>query len=130
MSDFARLFTFEGRLNRFVYFKHSLLTGFVFVVPWIIVIAVLSRLEIENVQILEILVSALFIAAYAVFTASLVVRRLHDMGLSGWWGLLAAAALLALIPLSPTIADTGSLIASFVLLFSPGQSRTNRFETA
>lgn len=60
------------------------------------------------------LVPTLFLLAMVLPGAAACVRRLHDIGKSGWWGLLSLIPVFGWIPL-------------FVLLFRDGERAPNRF---
>lgn len=62
------------------------------------------------------LVSLVVIFLLAIYLIGLMVRRLHDMGLSGWW------AVFSLVPV-------GNLLLMLYLLLGDGSSTVNRFGT-
>ncbi len=59
----------------------------------------------------------------------LASRRLHDLGLAGWWTALLWALFLAAWPQGPAHAVGAVLLATCVALLcaTPGQRRANRF---
>lgn len=90
-SFWEKFFSFSGRLNRLTYFLRGLVLGLIgFGVALIIVFLVMGMAG-AGMGILAlplILVAIVLGVAIFVGSLSLVVRRLHDMNLSGLWYLV------------------------------------------
>jgi len=62
-------------------------------------------------------------------TLAVLVRRLHDRNLSGWWilGFIAVATILSFIPILGQIIVLVMYIGAIVILALPGDASANRF---
>lgn len=98
------MFSFTGRINRSTFFLGMLLYA-AMVIP-IYFIPDESVAKYENDAWFTIVMLS-FVVVMLWVSASLHIRRLHDLGLSGWF------LLLMIIP-----------FASFMLLFLPGKETT------
>ena len=99
--------TADGRLNRKPYILRSLFLGVISFVVSFVIVLLAGTASTEGVRIVLQLL-------FAVPGVMLVIRRLHDLGHSGWW------CLLGLIPLV-------NLILGIYLLFFKGNTGPNRF---
>ena len=99
--------TADGRLNRKPYILRSLFLGLISFVVSFVIVLLAGTASTEGVRIVLQLL-------FAVPGVMLVIRRLHDLGHSGWW------CLLGLIPLV-------NLILGIYLLFFKGETGPNRF---
>ncbi len=99
--------TADGRLNRKPYILRSLFLGVISFVVSFVIVLLAGTASAEGVGIVLQLL-------FAVPGVMLVIRRLHDLGHSGWW------CLLGLIPLV-------NLILGIYLLFFKGDTGPNRF---
>ena len=93
------IFTTEGRLNRWAYFKQSLK---------------LFGLAIIGAITAQFLIGVPILIAVCVGGYMLAIRRLHDLNKSGWW---------TLIFLIPYV----NLIFSLYVWFAPGTKGVNRY---
>ena len=82
-SGFKNSFTLSGRASRSEYW-YWVLGGFIFQIVMIVGSLVLAIIEIPVLPALMILAPILLVPG----SITLVVRRLHDVGRSGWWQLL------------------------------------------
>jgi uncharacterized membrane protein YhaH (DUF805 family) len=124
-------FRFQGRIGRRHYLFFFLALTPIVVVGGFVAIAagagppdnILSWILLAVLGITSLLV----VVAFASFT----VRRLHDLGASGWW--LSIAPLLATLatalksPLVWQVADIVSIAALALLLLIPGTRGRNRY---
>ena len=99
--------TADGRLNRKPYILRSLFLGVISFVVSFVIVLLAGTASTDGVRIVLQLL-------FAVPGVMLVIRRLHDLGHSGWW------CLLGLIPLV-------NLILGIYLLFFKGETGPNRF---
>lgn len=99
--------TADGRLNRKPYILRSLFLGVISFVVSFVIVLLAGTASTDGVRIVLQLL-------FAVPGVMLVIRRLHDLGHSGWW------CLLGLIPLV-------NLILGIYLLFFKGNTGPNRF---
>ena len=119
---FSNYATFNGRASRSEFWKFALFTVIVVVLLYLPLIAT-GGITGEPTSALTILVSAsliavgIFILATLLPYLSVLVRRLHDTGRSGWWYWIA------LVPF------VGGVIL-LILLVLPGTSADNRFGPA
>jgi uncharacterized membrane protein YhaH (DUF805 family) len=139
---YRRYFEFSGRSRRKEYWFFALFTTVVIVALSAVMVGLLAAsfqgLLQGSVNPIEAFGGAawggfaligVFIMASIVPGVAVQVRRLHDLGVSGWWypGMLVASALLGQVP------DVGSGLNSLVNLgwivwmFMPGTKGPNRF---
>lgn len=96
---------YKGRINRINY-----LVGIIIAIIVLIVIQEFIR-KIENIPLL----SGIILIVFIVYIYSLVVRRLHDTGRSGWW------ALLGFIPFA-------NCLLGLWLFFKGGEEKKNKYD--
>ena len=132
---FKRYADFQGRSRRMEYWMFALLNIIVAIVlmtPFIIGLAGTAALDPAAVDVdplgavgtfgmIGLGVYGLYALAVLIPSIAVVVRRLHDRDMSGWWYLGAAVA--SIIPLVGFIAS----IAFLVIMFLPGTAGPNRF---
>lgn len=101
------MFSYKGRINRTTFLLGNILLLALALPIYSINEDYLEKLEANGV----IIIGVLFIALCAIyFSVCLVIRRLHDLGLSGWFSFLA---------LLPGM--------EFVLMLIPGQKSKNNY---
>jgi uncharacterized membrane protein YhaH (DUF805 family) len=126
-------FSFRGRLNRAGYWRAVLI-----VIPVLIVVSPRVLIQTMDTNILEI-VREIVRTILTFSLLGILVKRLHDMDLRGWWVLvlvLIAAFISAIVEIF--IYSTGEpirylapLIAIAILLgLLPGTDGPNRFDIA
>ena len=90
--------TLNGRASRR---QFALFTIFAFMCTFTLLFATVITSMYEDVNPLAALVVLLIVPAtlltLAIAQSTLIVRRLHDAGLSAWWTLLAAVPLLGVL---------------------------------
>ena len=131
---FKRYFDFQGRSRRMEYWSFALLLFVVYVVLLGIMMAggfslaalsgdpaAAASATMGPVFCIGAGLLGLFGLAIIIPSIAVVVRRLHDRDMSGWWylGMIVAA----MIPFVGFIAS----IAFLVLMFLPGTPGPNRF---
>jgi len=136
------LFSFEGRLGRLAAWRRPIPLGIFSTLALVAMMLFLPDPWLARIGILPLFGGLLLINWLAL--TSVIVRRLHDIGLSGWWiltypavlGGFAAGALYCLGLSSPFEFLAPALFAGCVLtilvalwvLFGvPGQGHDNRF---
>jgi uncharacterized membrane protein YhaH (DUF805 family)/Tfp pilus assembly major pilin PilA len=130
-TDEIRFFDYYSRIGRLRYFAYGM-GMFFLIVPVLIVAGMLWAFK------MPLLAGLLLIAAYLfmiIMGFVFGVRRLHDLGWSGWWILISGVSLvcsllnLAGVLSGPLVALVGLAIFIFylVLLFAPGTQGENRF---
>jgi uncharacterized membrane protein YhaH (DUF805 family) len=132
MSDLLqRYFSFDGRLARVPFFVRDVYLGIVGLVAFFATIPLFSNGS-RGLWWTAAAVNAVVLTAVAVSTTSLIVRRLHDLGLSGYHAIWVGAAELGWTILSygPDYAILLGLpllgIGLWLLLY-PGNPGENRF---
>jgi uncharacterized membrane protein YhaH (DUF805 family) len=126
-----RYFSFDGRLARLRFFARNIALG---IGPGVLFIASLPLFSTDT-QLGFWAGVLLVIAGFALFAvglASLTVRRLHDLGLSGYhaiWAVAAQAGLVVLPYASPAKSLFAVPLAAVWLWISfwPGSRTANRF---
>jgi uncharacterized membrane protein YhaH (DUF805 family) len=131
---FKRYFDFKGRSRRMEYWSFALLVLVVYIVLLGIMMAggfslaalsgdpaAAAGLEMGPVFYIGAGLLGLFGLAIIIPSIAVVVRRLHDRDMSGWWYL--GFILASMIPIVGIIAG----IAMQVLLLLPGTVGPNRF---
>ena len=89
-SFLKKFFTLKGRLNRWAYFKYSLILSILPIVL-IILLAALSKSINSSLGItfygigLPEVILLICILTFIIGGVILPVRRLHDLNLNGWW---------------------------------------------
>ena len=153
MKPMDLLFTFRGRIPRMPFFLGSLAIGAIWLfLVTIGIIAAFGMADMDGAYGMDQLMR-LFSAGAVVFllmtpfflvlaysNVCLVVKRLHDLGASGWFALpliFGGFMLLPLITISPEVFVTTSnifglvqLVGYLVLLLMPGQSVANSYGEA
>lgn len=94
-SAFSNYANFSGRASRSQYWWFALFTSIVGFV-WSFIVGILSAIQGWDIATVYV-VTYLPVLAFLLPSWSLAVRRLHDIGKSGWW------IFLALIPLVGSI---------------------------
>lgn len=127
-----RYFSFHGRLARLPFFIRGVYLSIAMTVVMIASIPLFANgSRVLWWAGLAVLIGG--IGAIAASEVSLTVRRLHDLGLSGYHVIWVAAADVAGSILSYSDNDTALYVAlpllaiGLWLLFWPGQAGTNRF---
>jgi uncharacterized membrane protein YhaH (DUF805 family) len=126
-----RYFSFDGRLARLRFFARNIALG---IGPGVLFIASLPLFSTDT-QLGFWAGVLIVIAAFALFAAglaSLTVRRLHDLGLSGYHAIWAVAAQagLVVLPYAPPAKSLFAVPLAAVWLwisFWPGSRTANRF---
>ena len=91
-SGFKNSFTLSGRASRSEYW-YWILGGFIFQMVMIVGSLVLAIIEIPVLPALMILAPILLVPG----SITLVVRRLHDLGMSGWMWLVGLIPIIGAI---------------------------------
>ena len=115
------VFRAEGRASRTEYFSFVLISGGVTLAVTglgvlLVPLAILARDQADLLATASGVLMVLGLAIYGLLIipgTTVLIRRLHDQGRSGWW------ILLALVP--------SGLIALFVMTLLPGDTLSNRF---
>lgn len=105
----------NGRLNRLRFITYGLLNGLFSSVPWIVAAFIGSAIHSDILGYI-VMFGLGFILSLPMTVAGymLAIRRLHDLGQTGWW---------ALITLIPYV----GIILGLVLLLAPGTVGPNRY---
>ena len=129
-----RYFSFDGRLWRIAFFIRNL---YVSIAAGVLIIASIPLFSHGSAILWWAGVAFLAVAmiACAVSLISLVVRRLHDLGLSGYhaiWvmALQVASTLLSYASDAVALASLPLALVGLWLTFWPGQKADNRFGPA
>ena len=129
-----RYLSFNGRLARVPYFSRSVYLGIAASVIFVASIALFSSGR-DLLWWIGLLCVIVCLALLAVGSASLIVRRLHDLGLSGYHAIWVAAAQVVLkassyVPLKVLLFGLPLAAIGLWLVFWPGNAQTNRFGEA
>jgi uncharacterized membrane protein YhaH (DUF805 family) len=128
-----RYLSFDGRLARLPFFIRGIYLG---IAVSIVFLTAIPLFAAESVWWwLGMLVAIAGVALFGVGEASLIVRRLHDLGLSGYHAIWVGAAEAGWFVLSygpPRAMFVGLPLAAICLwlLFWPGNGEANRFGEA
>jgi uncharacterized membrane protein YhaH (DUF805 family) len=140
MGWLAFLFSWKGRFTRLQFAIMYFASG----LPFVAIGLGAMFLSDLRPDIPRDLTTAIFVTGYALsayLQTGNVVKRLHDLGLSGWW-LAAMVALLgvsfgivglfgfmgstqAMIVIAPVMIV--AVIGTFALMFTPGMPKANRY---
>lgn len=119
METYSRMFS--GRLGRWQYFLLTMIGTFALLPLYIYLVGGLDAFKAGTAE--PTFMSSISMAVIGALTLwHLEVRRLHDMGLSGW--LVVPILAVGYLPLTGVIL---SLIIELALLFWPGKSDTNAY---
>lgn len=102
MKYLIYLFTLKGRLNRLTFIAYGLIA--------MIAYALVFFSSLSLPKSISIFIVSPALALWFAITISLVIRRVHDIGLNSWWGLIY------LIP-----------ILNLSLLILPGEKQENKY---
>lgn len=114
MTILSEIYTTEGRLNRLRYLKYMLLLAIVAGLSTFVMSSMATFLTGNPTGFLVNAITAGWGLAAGVGNVMLMIRRLHDLGRSGWF---------ALIAIIPAI----GFIFSIYLFFAPGQVGWNQY---
>ena len=114
MSILKEIYTTEGRLNRLAYLKYMLLLALIAGLSTFVLSSMATFLTGDPNGSLVKAVTAIWGLVAGVGNVMLMIRRLHDLGRSGYF------ALIAIIPLI-------GFIFSIYLFFAPGQVGWNQY---
>lgn len=103
-SGFKNSFTLSGRASRSEYW-YWVLGGFIFQIVMIVGSLVLAIIEIPVLPALMILAPILLVPG----SISLVVRRLHDVGMSGWMWFVALVPVVGVLYLIYLFVQEGDM---------------------
>ena len=126
---------YQGRINRREFTLQFLCFGAVFFLSfWAIISYLHGQANCESGHIVSFLNQIVTIVFYTVLLSLIpplflpaIIKRLHDIGLSGWFSLLAFSSILGL--LEPSISFylfIGHILIVFLLLM-PGQNKENKY---
>jgi len=107
-------FNFEGRIDRIQFLiGHLILFAYTIFVPVLLSMVMVNLFGgTGNIVTSLLIIAATIVSIVANF--ALIVKRLHDINLSGWW---------SLVVLIPYI----GIIAVILIYFIPGTPTQNRF---
>ena len=103
-SGFKNSFTISGRASRSEYW-YWVLGGFIFQIVMIVGSLVLAIIEIPVLPALMILAPILLVPG----SITLVVRRLHDVGMSGWMWFVALVPVVGVLYLIYLFVQEGDM---------------------
>ena len=129
-----RFFAYSSRIGRLRYFAYGMGT-FLLLLPALILAGILFALKLHFLAYLLCGASYIFMITMGFVFA---VRRLHDMGASGWWSLIIGAAMLStilkylyLMPENlfwlPALLSLADFVLILILLFKSGSQGDNTF---
>ena len=114
MSILKEIYTVEGRLNRLAYLKYMLLLALIAGLSTFVLSSMATFLTGDPNGFLVKAITSIWALVAGAGNVMLMIRRLHDLGKSGYF------ALLAIIPLI-------GFIFSIYLFFAPGQVGWNQY---
>ncbi|WP_206362033.1 DUF805 domain-containing protein [Sphingomonas montana] len=117
-----RYVDFRGRSRRREYWMFVLLCLIAIVLAGVVMIAATGSFRTQEQMATKFTAWAGFaIAPLIIPLIAVTIRRVHDLGLSGWW--LLALPIGAAIPMLDTIVG----IAQIIVMAIPGKTGANRF---
>ena len=128
MDIFELLLDRRGRIGRLKYFVTSMITHIVcgFLANIFAHLATFETIRISFFFMLGIMIVDIGIQA------NLLVKRLHDFNVSGWWALYMYSFMVTTTVIGNGFEYVGHVVALvfyLVLLLMPGTKGTNSFET-
>lgn len=94
LEGFRNYFNFSGRARRKEYWIFTLGNFIIFWLSAILLVSLFPNNDTPGVLFLFVYGVVMFLPSL-----SITVRRLHDIGRSGWWNLLALIPLIGWIPI-------------------------------
>lgn len=125
------LYSFNGRLSRFAYFTYS----FVNIAFGILGFMVAYIFALANYPSFAALIGITTLGSCVYSGYALLVKRLHDIGVTGnyaWGFVISSAATTIFSTSAPVVSDfclLVSFVGSLVVLFTPGYSGSNEYGT-
>lgn len=121
-----KYFSIHGRLVRLPYFARSVWLGIIITLIFVASIPLFSSgsNSLWWAGLLLVAISAIVLAAGSI---SLVVRRLHDLGMSGYHAIWILPVLAIPAGVRETYLAIPLIAVSLWLIFWPGQKTPNRF---
>lgn len=119
----AELFTYKGRFNRLRYFGYSFLISFsTYLLAFLVGILAGLLTPLSFILFVPLIIGAMILYCFN------VIKRLHDIGLSGWFS-LPVPILTALFEITDYsfLINIISLAYFLPLLFWPGQKFDNKY---
>lgn len=98
LNCFSKYATFKGRARRSEFWFFYLFNVLVYIWLYIIILVAVSQ-KINSLIILGIVLFWVFCLGALIPTIAAVVRRLHDIGRSGWWFFIGLVPLIGAIVL-------------------------------
>lgn len=114
MSILKKIYSTEGRLNRLAYLKYMILLALIASVSTFVMSSMATFLTGDPNGGLVMAITVIWAIAAGVGNVMLMIRRLHDLGKSGYFVLLAFVPALG-------------IIFSIALFCIPGQIGWNQF---
>ena len=114
MDTLKEIFTTDGRLNRLRYLKYMLIFALMVGIATFVTSSMATFLTGNPTGTLVNVITGIWAIVAGCGNVMLMIRRLHDLGKSGWF------ALLALVPLI-------GMIFSIYLFCAPGQIGLNKY---
>ena len=114
MTILNEIYTTEGRLNRLAYLKYMILLALIAGVSTFIMSSMATFLTGDPNGMLVNAITGLWALAAGVGNVMLMIRRVHDLGKSGYFVLIAFVPVIG-------------IIFSFALFCIPGQVGWNQF---
>lgn len=106
---------FSGRMNRRNYFIGSIILLFILFIPWALIVFVSTIFGIDYQNSISTLILLLIIyAVYIIYSISLSVKRVHDLGYSSWI-------------LSVGVIPFANLILLIMMIFGGGNETSNKY---
>ena len=114
MSILQEIFTAEGRLNRLAYIKYMIILAIIAGAGTFVTSSMATFLTGDPTGMLVNIITGIWAIAAGAGNIMLMIRRIHDLGKSGYF---------ALISLVPAI----GIIFSIYLFCAPGQVGSNQY---
>lgn len=123
-----KFFFFKGRASRFSFFAACILNVIIVYLAFHLCIFIAEFVRLEADLIYPVLVFLLILVILTLLTLPIIVRRLHDINLSGWWVLLCAVLFYVLFYIEQFyIVSILGTIFLLILIFKKGTKGPNRF---
>lgn len=114
MDIIKKIYSTDGRLNRWRYFKYMVLLALIAGTTTFVTSSMATFLTGDPNGTLVMLVTLIWAIAAGTGNVMLMIRRIHDLGKSGWF------AILAFVPVI-------GIVFSIYLFCAPGQEGWNEY---